>query len=60
MGTPLSVEAPDISSGSKDKGLVTKPNTTVGNRNSNNAAGAHGNELSQRFVQLYIYRYTNY
>ncbi|XP_074575457.1 common plant regulatory factor 1-like isoform X2 [Curcuma longa] len=47
MGTPLSIEAPDISSGSKDKGLVTKLNATGGNRNSNNAAGAHGNELSR-------------
>lgn len=54
MATPLSAEAPDISLGCKDNWLATKLNATVGNKSSNNASGAHGNELSQRFIQLYI------
>lgn len=49
MATPLSVEAPDTSLGSKDKGLTTKLNAAVGNITSNTAASDRQHELSQRF-----------
>lgn len=56
MATPLSIEMPDKASGSRDKGVMTKLKrfdgltVSVDSRSTNNAAGAYGNELSQRSV----------
>ncbi|RZS16304.1 hypothetical protein BHM03_00048278 [Ensete ventricosum] len=56
MATPLSIEMPDKTSGSRDKGVMTKLKrfdgltVSVDSRSTNIAAGAYGNELSQRSV----------